>query len=290
MEGILPVSPESSETYRPQLPRKDWDAIKPYVLDIVDRAEPHVTYTERQLLTPVSHLVHFAYVNHIPLEDGAALSPRTVERFVQNHLASYNRASRNTIRARLRRVSEALLGDDAAGRFRALGKADASRPYSDTDISLLRAWGRSMRTDELTSSAGALLALGLGAGLTGAEIIRQRMEDVDVERATIHVTGENERVIPITGEVWTDLLRIRREVLGGTGWVFRAHQRGDNINLITDFVSRTSPQIPLVTRRMRATWLVHHLNAGTPLRRLLRIAGLQSAEALDRILPFTADD
>ncbi|NQX22725.1 hypothetical protein [Curtobacterium sp. VKM Ac-2852] len=259
------------------------------MLKVVRRTEPTVRYTERELLAAVSRLVHFAYVKHIPLEDTAVFAPRTVERFVQHHLASYNRASRNTIRARLRRVSEALLGEGTATRYRALGKADASRPYSDKDISLLRAWGRSMRTDELTSSAGALLALGFGAGLTGSEIIRQRIEDIHVTTFAVRVSGASPRSVPLTGDVWKDLLLVRREVLGGSGWAFRSEQRGGNINLITDFVSRTGPQIPLVTRRMRATWLVGHLNAATPLKQLLHIAGLQSAEALDRVLPF-ADD
>lgn len=279
---------EAAASYRPQLPRAEWNAIRPYVLDVVARAEPLVAYTERQLLTPVTQLVHFAATKHIPLDDAAVFSPRTVERFVQHHLASYNRASRNTIRARLRRVSEALLGDSAAGRFKALGKAEASRPYSDREVSLLRAWARSMRTDELTSSAGALLALGFGAGLTSAEIIRQRVEEVDLEGSVVHVSGSGGRIVPILSG-WLPPLARRAEVLQGVGWAFRSEQRGSNINLVTDFVSRTKPQIPLVTRRLRASWLVHHLNAGTPLKHLLRIAGLQSAEALDRVLPFAED-
>jgi hypothetical protein len=78
--------------------------------------------------------------------------------------------------------------------------------------------------------------------------------------------------------------------LGTDGWVFRSEQRGGNINLITDFISRTGPHVPLQTRRMRATWLIHHLETGTPLKTLLRIAGLQSAEALDRVLPFVNEN
>lgn len=278
----------SSRPYRPQLPAKDWAAIEPYVRDVITRAAPAVTYTERELYPAVTRLVHFAWVKHVPLSDDAVFLPRTVERFVQHHLASYNRASRNTIRARLRRVSEALLGDDTADRYKALGKAEASRPYSERDLSLLRAWARSMRTDELTSSAGALLALGVGVGLTGSEIIRQRIEHVDLRAGVVHVEGAESRIVPVLAD-WIPLLTRRQEVLGDSGWAFRSDQRGSNINLVSDFVSRTSPQIPLVTRRMRATWLVHHLDAATPLKQLLRIAGLQSAEALDRVLPF-ADD
>lgn len=275
--------------FRPQLPMQDWAAIAPYVLDVVARAEPSVTYTDRQLLTPVTRLVHFAHTNHIPLEDAAVFSPRTLERFVHHNLASYNRASRSTIRARLRRVSEALLGESATARFRALGKAQASRPYTPAEISLLRAWARSMRTDELTTSAGALLGLGLGAGLTGSEIISQRLETIDIAQSVVTVRGEKARNVPIRGDLWQDLVRARFSHREGTGWAFRSHQRGENINLITDFVSHTGPQVPLLTRRMRATWLVQHLDAGTPLKQLLRIAGLQSAEALDRVLPFAAD-
>lgn len=279
----------SPRPFRPQLPKQEWQAIESYVLDAVARAEPLVPYTERQLLTPVARLVHFAHISHIPIEDSAVFSPRTLERFVHHNLATYNRASRNTIRARLRRVSEALLGARATAHFRSLGKAEASRPYTPAEISLLRSWARSMRTPELTSSAGALLALGFGAGLTGSEIISQRLEAIDLERNLVIVTGNNARSVHLHDNVWQELARERSNLLGGAGWAFRSNQRGTNINLITDFVSHTTPQVPLLTRRMRATWLVQHLNAGTPLRTLLRIAGLQSAEALDRVLPFAED-
>lgn len=72
----------------------------------------------------------------------------------------------------------------------------------------------------------------------------------------------------------------------GSGWAFRADQRGSNVNLITDFVSRTASPMEIQTRRMRAAWLVHHLDAHTSLKYLLRISGLTSAEALDRVLPY----
>ncbi|MBF4615330.1 hypothetical protein [Curtobacterium sp. VKM Ac-1376] len=213
-----------------------------------------------------------------------------VNRFITHHLAAYNRASRNTIRARLRRVSEALLGDDAVGKFKTLGKADAVTPYSVAEQASLESWSRTQTSEERRTSAAALLALGFGAGLTGAEIIRQRLEDISESGATliVQVAGENERDVPVLQE-WDEGLRARLQFMDREGWAFRTDQRGSNINLITDFVSRTGPEVPLQTRRMRATWLVGHLNRATPLKALLRIAGLQSAEALDRVLPF-ADD
>lgn len=273
--------------FRPQMPAKEWEAIAPYVHDVVARAEPLVTYSERELYPAVTRLVNFARENYMPFDDEEIWDPFTVERFVQFHLATYNRASRSTMRARLRRVSEALLGETAAVRSRALGKAEASRPYTSREIAILDGWAQSQRTVERRTSARALLALGLGAGLSGAEIISLKAGDVvagDGE-LVVHVDGPRPRDIPLLAE-WKQELQDRLDILTDDGWIFRSDQRGGNINLINDFVARSTPEVPLQTRRMRATWLAHHLTAGTPLKLLLRTAGLQSAEALDRVLPF----
>ncbi|QWS33065.1 hypothetical protein [Curtobacterium aetherium] len=278
---------DPTRPYRPQLPGRDWDAIAPYVHDVVARAEPLVTYSARELYPAVTRLAHFARSEYAPLTDGAVFHPYMVNRFVIHHLAGYNRASRNTVRARLRRVSEALLGDDAAGKFKALGKADAVTPYTAVEQAALEGWSRAQTSDERRTSASALLSLGFGAGLTGAEIIRVRLEQVDAdgELVVVHVAGDGGRQVPVLAE-WDAGLRARLDYMDGSGWAFRADQRGGNINLITDFISRTAAPMEIQSRRMRATWLVGHLERGTPLKMLLRVAGLQSAEALDRVLPF----
>lgn len=275
-------------TYRPKLPAEDWAAIEGYVHSVIDRAEPLVTYSAKDLYPAVTRLVHFTRSSYAPVEDRVVFDPVHIGRFVNHHLATYNRASRNTIRARLRRVSEVLLGDEAAGRFKALGKAEASRPYTPPELAVLDAWAWQQRTLERRTSAGALLALGLGAGLTGAEIIAARGRDLGNAGTSIAVRGAASRVIPVIPD-WAQRLEERRDLLKGDGWLFRTQQRGSNINLITDFVSRGGPVVPLQARRMRATWLAHHLVACTPLKRLLRIAGLRSAEALDRVLPFVEE-
>lgn len=269
------------------MPDRQWAAIAPYVHDVIARATPHVTYSEAQLYPAVTRLVEFAKDNYIPLEDKIVFDPFTIGRFITHHFDGYNRASRNTMRARLRRVSEALLGDDAQGKFKALGKAEASTPYTRPEIAALEAWSQAQTSAERQTSAGALLGLGLGAGLSGAEIIGMRATHVSLrgDECTVQVTGESEREVPVL-DSWAGQLRSRWQFLEGDGWMFRVNQRGGNINLITDFISRSGTNVGLQTRRMRATWLAHHLQLGTPLKTLLRIAGLKSAEALDRVLPF----
>jgi integrase len=280
----------SLRRYRPQMSDAKWEAIAPYVHDVIGRAAPRVSYSDAQLYPAITRLVEFAKDNYVPLEDETAFDPFTIGRFITHHFAGYNRASRNTMRARLRRVSEALLGEDAEGTFKALGKAEASSPYSRSERATLEAWSREQRSEERRTSAGALLSLGLGAGLTGAEIIALRAADIDYRDSglIVRVGGNHPREVPVLAE-WTDHLQRRLLFLGGDGWAFRSDQRGGNINLITDFISRSGANVPLQALRMRATWIAHHLEAGTPLKRLLRIAGLQSAEALDRILPFVSE-
>lgn len=273
--------------YTPKMPPEHWGAIQDFVRRAVQRTAPLTAYSEKQLYPAASRLALFAWgTAGLPLEDDVVFDPGVIERFTRAELATYSHAGRNTIRARLRRMSEALLGDDAAGRFRALGKAEASRPYSPADVASLRSWAAAQRQVERRTSAAALLALGLGAGLTGQEIIRLRVEDIaqDSEGLLVGVTGDGARNVPVLHQ-WEDSLLERMRFVGPSGWAFRSGQRGGNVNLVTDFASRTPvPSVPLQARRMRATWLTEHLVAGTPLVALLPAAGLESAGALDRVL------
>lgn len=275
--------------YKPNLSAAEWAVIGPYVRRVVQLSAPRTVYSEKELYPAASRLALFAWgTAGLPLEDDVVFDPGVINRYSQSELATRSRAGRSTIRARLRRMSEALLGDDARGRFHALGKAEASRPYEGPDLAAMRSWAAAQRHQERRTSAGALLALGLGAGLTGQEIIGARLDDVTFQPAgaTIRVTTGNVRDVPVLRE-WGKPLRERLEHGDADGWVFRSGQRGGNVNLITDFVNRKPvPGVSIQARRMRATWLVTHLGRGTPLVPLMTAAGLKSAEAFDRFLPF----
>jgi hypothetical protein len=59
------------------------------------------------------------------------------------------------------------------------------------------------------------------------------------------------------------------------------------VNAITNFVNRGySGGLRPSSQRMRATWIVCHLNARTPLNVLSTAAGLESIDALARFQPF----
>jgi hypothetical protein len=60
-------------------------------------------------------------------------------------------------------------------------------------------------------------------------------------------------------------------------------------NVCTKFVSNTTGVIKPSSQRLRATWLVHHLTVGTPVKVLLEAAGIGSLNALTRYIQFVPD-
>lgn len=141
------------------------------------------------------------------------------------------------------------------------------------------------------ANAETLLALGFGAGLSGREIINLTVDDIhaDEEGVVVRIRGDRPRSVPVLRE-WERALFDQATVEPGEAWAFRQQHTGGNPNLITDFVSRGAGKIHLEARRLHATWIVHHLEAGTPLLPLLRAAGLASPEALERFFPFVRKD
>jgi len=222
------------------------------------------------------------------LEVEVIFSPAVIDRFTAQGLPQYTTAGRNTMRSRLRRMADVMLGDEREpDRQRPMGNSDAVRPYNHAEIAALYSWANGQPDGERYSSAMTLLALGLGAGLTGSEIARLRIGDIQVddEGVVVHVGGTRPREVPALRQ-WQGMLVERLAGREAGSWAFREGQEGENRNLVTDFTARSRGDVGLQARRMRATWIVHHLDAAMPLIPLLAAAGFKSLEALDRYLPF----
>lgn len=292
--SVIPVDagappPKAHYAYTPVMPPELWEHLRPFVEDLVRTAAPATAYTEKQLYPAVTKLARWASETAgLPLKAKLILHPANIDRFANEGLVAYTNAGRATMRSKLRRVAAAILdGETPQDRKRPMGKAPASSPYTEPELATLLSWVNGQPTRERKTSVGALLALGIGAGLTGREIVAQRLDGVTVDEAgvVVHVAGDDARDVPVVRE-WEHFLVERLTLVGSDAWAFRSGQEGGNINLITDFVSRSHKRVNLQARRMRATWLVHHLSAGTPVTSLMRAAGLQSIEALDRLLPL----
>ncbi|TFD04855.1 hypothetical protein E3T25_04910 [Cryobacterium sandaracinum] len=283
---------EGEQAYLPQIDAGYWHHIGDFVRAAVVDAAPGTVYSERELYAAATPLTLWAWQTAaMPLERNVIFAVRTIERFIAVGLTQYgSKASRNTLRSRLLRISAALLDPAAPPVLRPLGGSDPSAPYTAREVVTLKSWAIAQSTAERRSNAEALLALGLGAGLAGREIVNLTIGDIraDDDGVLITVRGERARVVPVLRE-WERALVERVGACQDEAWAFREQHAGGNRNLITDFVSRAEGKIQLQARRMHATWIVQHLEAGTPLVPLMRAAGLHSPEALDRFFKFVRE-
>ncbi len=137
-----------------------------------------------------------------------------------------------------------------------------------------------------------LLCLCLGAGLCTAEALAVRGPHVALHHngaTTVAVDGPRRRTAPVRARYAPLLTGLARDA--GPAHLYRpgAPGRGGR-NAVSNQVARArtgcDPRLPVLSpQRMRATWLVRHLDAGVRADALLRAAGLDSLAVLDRYLP-----
>ncbi|MGV3712840.1 hypothetical protein [Pseudolysinimonas sp.] len=217
------------------------------------------------------------------------LSVRNIELFAQTGLPDYVPASRTTIRSRLLRISE-LIADpqNRRVRLRPLGPIDPLAPYTPGEVAALHSWADSQVTERRRRNCRTLLALGLGAGLTAAEISEARVgEYLD---GAIHVRGGRPRVVPVLNAYATELDQIVAAIVDPTRYLFRPERQATWPNVISNFVASGKPSgLKPHSQRMRSTWVVTHLAASTNVIALVRAAGVESLEAFTRYLRFVAE-
>lgn len=72
-------------------------------------------------------------------------------------------------------------------------------------------------------------------------------------------------------------------------YVFGARTRKTTRNLLSGFVENSAGNFRPRSDRMRATWLVTHLTAGTNMAALMRAAGVEKFENLARYLAYVPE-
>jgi hypothetical protein len=131
------------------------------------------------------------------------------------------------------------------------------------------------------------LALGLGAGLDGRWVTRVKAGDIAHRRDVVVVeVGEpSARTVPVLG-FWEDEIldlaaTAEDEFLVGGRSISRNRASSLTASLV---VPAAHP--PLSASRLRSTWLLWHINAGTRLPELAGAAGLKGVTVLSDLLSF----
>jgi len=256
----------------------------------VTEACPKVVYDEKDLMLVCARLAVWAErAAGLPVERDVLFRRDVISQFIATGLPTFNPSARSNMRSQLLRMSEVLLDRSSVPRRLApLPPSDPAKPYTSKELVSLRSWASGQSTPGRRANAAVLMGAGAGAGLSASEISGLHVGDIEVDAdgVLLHVREGRVRSVPVLDE-WCDGLRDRAEQLPSDAFAFRENRAGHYPNLVSNFVARSGrvgvkPQ----SQRLRATWIVRHLTAGTRVVELLQAAGVESLEAFTRYLKF----
>ncbi|MCE7005053.1 hypothetical protein LWC34_19795 [Kibdelosporangium philippinense] len=273
-------------TYVPRDAPPAWDRVAAGVRSLVSQASPGVPYETAELMSVLARLAMFCD-GHGITSAAEWLEPTTIDWFLDLGCTAVSSHTRATYRAKLRRLTEAIHGVDGAKPI-ALSATDTSRPYTTRELAGLWSWARGQPTSALRAGCTQLLALSLGCGLAADEVIALRagcVRTVSNGVVVVEVIGRRARLV-VCRQRWEAVLAELASA-AGSGFFFRPNAIRAK-NLVSNFLARahrgpTTPPVKL--SRLRDTWIVEHLTAGTPLPVLVAAAGLDGLSSLDRLLP-----
>jgi len=282
-----PVRPEDSVSdaiarFSPaNVTAAQWNRIGPVVRASVERAAPTTVYGARTLMTTVTQLAIWADDLGQPIEPYELFAPDVLDRFAQDGCAHLAAGTKLNYRRHLRAVGAAVLGPEHyPPRPLPLYRPDPLRPYSATEVTALQAWCRGLPTERFRDNASAIVALGLGAGLTSQEMCRLVGTDVtaDADGVLVHVTGRTARRVPVI-ERWEATILARSVEVGSRAFLFSERTKISRHQL-PNFLERcpTGDAPQLNTLRLRITWMVRHLSMGTHLSVVADAAGVAASQ------------
>ena len=276
-------------TYTPSLDADVWDLVQEFVETAVARCSGRTAYSDPELLQACARLAAWASADKRSLlTDKSVFAPRTIERFTAEGLTNYAPASRGNRRSMLLRMSEVILGDKAGrARLVALPASTPSEPYTASEVTRLRRWAERSPVQR-RDQAMALVALALGGGLSTGEITAAKCADISQvgDAVFICVRGARSREIQI-GIEWSSTVLAAGQAGEGDDWVFCPNRRGGGKNMVTNFIAAGGGSGPRPSvQRMRATWIVRHLQDGASAVQLMTEAGVRSMEALNRFVRY----
>jgi hypothetical protein len=163
--------------------------------------------------------------------------------------------------------------------------ASAAVPYTADEQAAFRRWAESQPSQLRGHLATTLLALGLGCGLNISEMVNVRNGDVHTLSDGLVGVRVGQRLVPAVLE-WADELQ---SVTGDedADYLLRPHAPSRTVASLKESLRRFTRPAPS-TQRMRASWLLAHVEAGTPVHVLIDAAGVSSSDVLRRVLPFAA--
>ena len=220
-------------------------------------------------------LFEWSAAEGLPLDREIVLDPDTVERFSDIGLAG--ESSRATYRSVLRRVGPLLTKKAPwVPRPSALARRQVAPHYSAHEVETLKTDARLQPTESRCRAARAFIALGLGVGLDGRGA--SKVQACDLKRAGsalfVHTGEPQAREIVCVAE-WEAQLADLAATAGDEFLIGGRSTSSKRTGNLIDSLHVPTGHPKVAPARLRSTWLVGHINAGTRLPELREAAGLK---------------
>jgi hypothetical protein len=255
-----------------------WARIEALVRDAVRRAAPASAHSAEALMNVVTQLALWVDSIGQPLSADVVFHPDTVDRFATEACQGLAPGTQNNYRSQLRGVGAAVLGPDVYPPAPLqLPRADPVTPYSAAEVAGFRSWARGLPTERYRDNVAVILAFALGAGLSSQEINRLVGTDVTVDNdgVSVHVISPRARDVPVLAVYEDEVAALARRAAEGP--VFMPERTAIKRKQVPNFLARC-PKGPMGrpnVDRLRNTWIVGHLSAGTHLSVLAQAAGVR---------------
>ena len=249
-------------------------------------------YEMQQLLGVLAHYFDFGTrIAGYPPEVEALLSRTKIVAYI-NHLkatSDLSPATLGTYRSRLLRVADANIGHiQPSSRMPGFRGADGSTPYTDAEDLQIGAWLASL-PQRWQADYSLMHAVARGGGLTTGEVLTITAEhvEVDSEGVLLHVPGARARAVPVLAEYESVVADVAAAAWKPDMFLFRPKRQARSTKVLSDMLHKApSKPFAISVQRLRATWIVTHLKAQTPVQALLDAAGIETLGALGRFYDY----
>lgn len=273
--------------YKPQVSSVQWLAVREFTIANAVRMKPRTFETVRRLMTMSGRFNTWVWatnggeptVERIYTQNKAYL-------YLQACMPKHSEGHRWGVIRQLGHIADTL-AETRIKPLPSLKRNPARRPFTLAEVATMHSWAGSLSTDLKRHNAWAILGLAGGAGLRTEEIIDVRIGDIEIAdgRVFINVPGPRSRRVPVMHPWNRTLLRSIGHRTDPAESLFRGHRLEEyRPRSIQTFLTEHPSRVRATVSRLRSSWIVAQIDNRLPMPILMAIAGLNSAQSLDKYL------
>ena len=244
------------------------------------QAAPRTRERAKALLYAAGRLAGFGESIGLELRAETLLAEATIERFVRTGCQAVSPATRRTLRTNLRALARAH-ESPSRPEPAPLPRERAKAPYSEAEVEGYLRLAAAQPTEARRMRATALICLGAGAGIVGAELRRLRGRDVRRRSGglVVEVSGGRARAVPVAARFHSPLEEAAR--FAGRGYLLGGESPGRrNLSDALGAALSADSSLPrLEAGRLRSTWLCECAEL-IGLRAFMDAAGIRCSQRL----------